>query len=229
MAEIRIKKKSGPVWPWIIVLLFVAAAVWFVMEFIFTEGGFNFESRFKSKSNDSYLNDQHPEGQLEMTATERLDDFIAMVNDEMFIEENVDEEKARNGMQMLSGALAEVIEKQDIRDQEIIADNYVLSQQVNGSASSPSIADDNISNSFFTAANLIKNIQEVEFPELEKEAMEVQESAQAIMPSEAISDQGEQVKDFLIKTGNALESMRDGIYQKAYHHLPEETRLIFNK
>jgi hypothetical protein len=223
MAEIRIKKKSSPVWPWIIGILIILAAVWFILEFVLTEEGIRFGEKYRIE--ERYV---EPNGDNYPTHTKRIDDFIAMINDKSFIEESVDEEKAKDGMQLLSEALNEVIEEQDIQSQEIIADKHVLSEQVNnnnelnnkeGTGSSG-----DINRSFYTAANLITGIQQEQYPELAGVAAEVQESAMAIEPSEDISEQGELVKDFLIKSGYALQSMRESIYGNV-QEIPE-VRLI---
>jgi hypothetical protein len=224
MAEIRIKKKSSPVWPWIIGILIILAAVWFILEFVLTEEGIRFGEKYRIE--ERYV---EPNGDNYPTHTKRIDDFIAMINDRSFIEESVDEEKAKDGMQLLSEALNEVVEEQDIQSQEIIADKHVLSEQVNNNELNNKEgigSSGDINRSFYTAANLITGIQQEQYPELAGVAAEVQESAMAIEPSEDISEQGELVKDFLIKSGYALQYMRESIYGKVHQEIPEEVRLI---
>jgi hypothetical protein len=223
MAEIRIKKKSAPIWPWIIGLLILMAALWFFVEFALTEEGIRFESRMDE-------NRQYQFEEVYPTHTQRIDQFIAMVNDDTFLEENVDEEKAKEGMQLLSDALEELIIERNIQNQEIIADQNALNRQVNGNTLSPNESGD-INSSFYTAANLIEGIQQDQFPGMEHETSELKESALSIRPSQDLEGQDEQVKDFFVKSGQTLQMMRDGIYEEEQipeveQQFSEEVKLI---
>jgi hypothetical protein len=237
MAEIRIKKRRSPIWPWLVGILIVLGALWFMLEFFLTEHGIRFETSIDERYR---IEERYREGYENYpTYTKRIDDFIALINDKSFIEEDVDEERAREGMQLLSEALDEVIEEQDIKNQEIIADKHVLSEQVNGNVNHhnedltpDSDINRDINRSFYTAANLFAGIQQEQYPELGGVVAEVQESAMAIEPSEEIREQGEKVKDFLIKSGHALQSIRDQIHEEEHTHgevrqtIPDEVKLI---
>jgi hypothetical protein len=230
MAEIRIKKKRSPIWPWLVGILIVLAAVWLMLEFVLTEQGIRFETKIKEKFHIEE-NNRRSEGNGYQTHTKRIDDFIALVNDETFIEEHIDADKAREGMQLLAEALDEVIDEHGISNQEIIADNHVLSEQVNGSGQDqnegPAVNETDLNRSFYTAANLIEGIQQEKFPEIYTIVADVKESAMAIEPYKNISEQSEQVKDFLIRSGHALQSMRESIYGRLFHdEIDENVRLI---
>lgn len=219
MAEIRIRKRKRKVWPWMMVLLIITAIVWLVVEA--GEIGLDRlslkEWRQKFHLKDFKLKD---EGLNKSDYNGRLDEFIAYVNDIEFAGDIADEDKIKEGMRYLSGALDQVIAEMEMENEAIMADRKVLDEQLNSkhakartSSASLSSSDD-IHHSIYTAANLIMLIQQAEFPELSAEADGVQRSAANIQPGVELQAQYEFVFDFFMKTVHALQSIRESIFGK---------------
>lgn len=219
MAEIRLKKRKKKVWPWMMVMLIVAAIAWLVVEvselkFDRTAIGASVEE-WKEKWG-------MQKGSMDEDASSKdkekgIDEFIAFVNDSAFMYDALDEEKVKEGLRYLSDALNEVISEKKIDNEAILADRKALIEQLNAEVSEdnpmalqPGPGD--IQRSFFTAANLILLIQQAGFPELAAEAEDVQRSAANIHPEMDLYAQNQYVKDFFMKTGYALQSIRETLY-----------------
>lgn len=210
MAEIRIKKKSVAVWPWILTLLMLSFIAWFIIEFVWKSN-----SLFSDiNNNDVY---EYSMGESDITHTNSIDEYIALINDEVFISEKLDDGKALVGMDKLSDAIDELVKEQDIEDEKISSHQQKLSKQLDLDDKTVGFANSDKelnTHSLYTAADLLEEIQLREFPELTQEVSLIRQNLSGINLSEPFNHE-EKVKEFLIHSGQLLQLMRDEIYEEA--------------
>ncbi len=210
MAEIRIKKKSVAVWPWILTLLMLGLIAWFIIEFVWKNN-----SLFSDiNNNDVY---EYSMGESDITHTNSIDEFIALINDEVFITEKLDHGTALLGLEKLSDAIDELVNGQDIEDEKITSQQQQLSKQLSAETKKESLVDNDVSlntQSLYTAAELLEEIQQKEFPELSQDVSLMRQNLSGINLSDPYENEVK-VKDFLIHSGQLLQLMRDEIYEEA--------------
>ena len=182
----------------------------FIIEFIWKNN-----SLFSDiNNNDVY---EYSMGESDITHTNSIDEFIALINDEVFITEKLDHGTALLGLEKLSDAIDELVNGQDIEDEKITSQQQQLSKQLSAETEKESLVDNDISlntQSLYTAAELLEEIQQKEFPELSQDVSLMRQNLSGINLSDPYENEVK-VKDFLIQSGQLLQLMRDEIYEEA--------------
>ncbi|MGK7392142.1 MAG: hypothetical protein ACNS60_17450 [Candidatus Cyclobacteriaceae bacterium M2_1C_046] len=207
MADIRVEKKSKPVWPWILAILIAAAVIWVIAddddEYGEEIGVVTTEQEYEERQNAQdtlYRDGQRGEE----------DAAMAYVN---FIEENGDNvtkshEYSHQALTHLSKAVKEVAEENNVsienKDQ---LDN--LEQQANKLMKERSSAKhaDIMANAFNSAATVISNVQEKQYPDMAQQANELEKAAEEVKPGVLATNQKDAIKNFFDKAANTLEAM----------------------
>lgn len=223
MAEINVKKKNNsPNWPWILlVLLAVGVVGWLLidngdnnqdMAYIqeseeirddFTTEQDNVE--FNNGQTGTDLRDQEfDQNNMEPTQNNaQANSFVSYVQEN---NENIgrEPEYSSRALTELANALATLSEGTNLEND---SDLQNLRQQADQLQNNPSEESSNImSDAFTSAANVIEKVQNEQYPDLEEEANQVTEAAQAIQ-SDMSTDQEEKIKSFFNESANTIDAM----------------------
>lgn len=207
MADIDIEKKerNKPVWPWILGVLLLIGVIWAAVEM----GDNEQEMQEVAVVEEQY--EEEPivtDPQANIIEEEEPEDFVAYVEEEEIKRQmGVDHEVTGSALLKLSEAIREVAWDDDRYSQQI----NELEQTANEIQSDPQSLQhaDKLSNAFSVASNVLQEIQQNRFPEMQSEVEEVKQSAAKLEGSEQLLNQKEEVKAFFEKTAEAVESMRE--------------------
>lgn len=206
MTEIRIEKKKTSAWSIIVALL----ATFLIVALI-------------AESSKALL--ISPDNQSRQPVDTHLDEFIAFTGDSAFLNENLRPATVYQGLDLLSQAYQEVLEKQDLPSEELQTRLKKLRNHLYDYAgrieNEPEVATPETTPALNEAIQmsglLMRGIQKQYFPELETIANSVQHAALGVNPDASLDMQQQQVKNFFIKTGEALVVIRENLYENLSH------------
>lgn len=190
MTEIKIEKKK-PVWPWILLVLGLLAAVWF---FFFR----NDKDDTAETANNGALIDVHENNSTVAAYVTFINsDTNTMSLDHSFASEALTKlTDAADAMATEAGYDVKV----DIAKAKQYADEITKDPQSTTHADKIRSAADVLSNS-------LQNMQQAKYPGLSAEAAEVKSAAAAINPETLTLDQRDAVKSFFRKAADLLSKM----------------------
>lgn len=217
MADINVEKKKRPVWPWILAILIAAAVIWVIAdngdEYGEEVATVDTEQEYEERQNtqDTLYRDRERDRNRERDR-DRAEQDAAMAY-VSFIEENGDEvtkshEYSSQALTHLSKAVKEVAQENNvsIENKNELDNLQEKADKLTREKSSTKHANI-LANAFNSAARVINNIQEEEFPNLEEEANEVKNAADKIKPNVVATNQKDAIKNFYEKSATALEEM----------------------
>ncbi len=190
MTEIKIEKKK-PIWPWILLVLGLLAAVWFF--FFRNDKEEAVETRDKTALIDIHENNSTVAAYVTFIDS----DTNKMSLDHSFTSEALTKLTAAVDA-MATEAAYDV--KVDIAKAKQYAEEITKDPLVTTHADKIRSAADVLSTS-------LQNMQQAKFPELSTEAADVKTAAEAIKPEVLTLDQRDAVKSFFSKAANLLDKM----------------------
>jgi hypothetical protein len=229
MADINIQKKDNkPVWPWVLgVLVVLGLAVWLFSgrsetgagERLATGGRLNEE---RAAGTETLAGSDATQGRG-MAAPEAeagagmgsaalagpVADYIEYVRESNIRGEmSLDHEFTSNGLSRLGDALNSIVDRHQA-DININQMRNKFNQKADQIKSNPnSLQHANIiSEAFTSAADVISQLQQKHYPNLNSQANEVKQAAQSVKPNEQTLNQKRAVRAFFEKSSNALEAM----------------------
>lgn len=213
MAEIRVEKKNRPVWPWILGVLLLAAIVWIIADDNDTEPREQIGTVYEESMNETdNLRNRNDTLRNNAPGNDARGAAMAYVN---FVNQNdeqitTDHEYSQQALNYLSRALNSVANQNNISIEdkqkldELRQKANRLVENENSTQHANMLAD-----AFNSAAEIIENLQEKDFPDLDKEAEDVKNAADRIRPNVVVTNQKEAVKNFFDKSADAIKSMAE--------------------
>lgn len=207
MADINIEKKENnkPVWPWILGALLLIGAIWAIAEM----GDSEPEREEVAVVEQPY--EEEPvvtDPQANVIEEEKPEDFVAYVEEEDIKEQmGLDHVVTGSALVKLSEAIRDVA-MDDERYSQQINDLEQTASEIQSDPQSLQHAD-KLSDAFSKASNVLQEIQQNRFPDMQSEVEEVQQAATEVVGSEQLLNQKEEVETFFEKAAKAIEEMRE--------------------
>ncbi len=208
MAELNVKKKSKSPVGWIILgLVVIALIVWIVVDN-------NDNEVMTSDNNEQVMESNQDEGTMNRSENsaensqmdQKVQDFVSFANETGSI--SMDHEVTHDGLTKLAEALTAVTPG-DVPDENVNNDVDELKAEANQLTENPTSEQhaNIMRNSFISAAQIIKNIQSENYPELQEEANQVMDAAKDIDAQKLATNQKEDIKSFFDEAADALQKM----------------------
>jgi hypothetical protein len=190
MTEIKIEKKK-PVWPWILLVLFLLFFSWFF--FIRNDKADVIKTVDKTALID--VNEEN-------TTVTGYVTFINSDPDNM----GQDHEFTNEAFTKLTNAIDAMATEVDY---DIKADMIKVRRLTDEITNDPMVTNhgDKIRNAASALSTSLTNLQQAKYPELSNEAVDIKSAAMAIDPQNLTLDQRAAVKSFLNKTADLLNKM----------------------
>jgi hypothetical protein len=206
MAEIKVEKKNRPVWPWILGILLLAAVIWIIAD----------DDREPVEQigtvYEEPMNEADNFGDNDQNARDARGAAMAYVN---FVNENneeitTDHEYSQQALTHLSRALNSIANQSNvsIEDKQKLDELRQKADRLVQNKDSKKHAD-MLADAFASAANIIQNLQQKEFPELKEKAEDVKNAANNVKPNVVVTNQKDAVKNFFDKSADAVKSMAE--------------------
>lgn len=215
MADINIEKKksSKPIWPWILGALVLIGVIWAIAEM----GDPEPETAEVAVVEEQYVVEEETQEEPVVTDPQAnpvagnlaVPYFVTFVND--------NEIKERMAMDNL--VTGEALVRLSLALEGIIQEDNAFIQQINEirqtgqeiQSTSPVFEQtDKVKDAFMNAANILRHLQENEFPDAQSEVEELQERARELDAGQQLSEQKEKVEGYFEKAADALEEMEEG-------------------
>lgn len=212
MAEIKVEKKNRPVWPWILGILLLAAIIWIIAddgdrEPVEQVGTVYDESVDRTDRTDDNFRNRGNQDQTDARGA-----AMAYVN---FINENderitTDHKYSQQALTRLSRALNSIANQHDVslEDRQKLDELKQKADRLMKDQSSTEHAD-MLADAFASAADIIQNLQQKEFPDLKGEADDVKNAADRVRPNVVVTQQKDAVKNFFDESADAVKSMAE--------------------
>lgn len=208
MAEIRVEKKSRPVWPWIVGLLLLAAIIWIVVD-----SGDDVDDRDEvaatemEEAQDNTLQEAQPNRQQDMNNQNAPMAYVS------FVEENEEEitmqhEYSNQALTHLSNALSSVADGASAETQQKLDDLKQKANAITQNTNSTQHAN-MLAEAFTTAAGVMESLQQEMFPDLQNEVKSVRDAANEVDPNVMVNEQKDAVKKFFHSSADAIEAMSE--------------------
>ena len=206
MAEIKIEKKKKPVWPWILLLLAIAALVILIWP--------DSEDTDEVETNETEMVDtereetmQNAEGGDEqnlMTSVDEYSRFLGEKGDSMGLEHKY----THQGITLMAEALkamaqempAEIEVQQEVQKLKEQADK--IKEDTYAGTHANTIRD-----AFISASKVIQMIQEKRFPDMASEAQALRSEAEQIQKDVLTLEQKDNVNSFFKDSAQMIENM----------------------
>lgn len=209
MAEIKIEKKK-PVWPWILLVLIIIGIL--VYYFVFSDqkvvsqdyGGLTPETTIPEVNNSrSYKSETKDSSYFEFNR--EVEKYLVMIHDKARLGNDV--EFTRAALIQLTNTVQAALEEKII---EIPTDqkNPESSVQENDSISDSENLADNLKKTGERIASTLESEQQLQFPDLFEEAMEIKNAITEVNPELEISEQKGNIVAFFESSGNFLKKMK---------------------
>lgn len=211
MADINIeKKKSRPIWPWILLLLLVGGIIWWVAD-ADTDNPELVEETEQVYENEALDGLAENDNQMQMQQDDAVQQFITYVEDSS-MQMGLDHNATYHAMTLLTAALVEVTEDADLQDVNIQQKVQQINQTARELKQNPYSGEhaDKLHPAMVTVANLMQEMKTQEFPGLDGEAADVMEAANNVNGKELLLSQKEEVKSFFQHSANAIQSIHNG-------------------
>ena len=199
MAEIKIEKKA-PIWPWIVGLLILALAVYFLFfkdTAVVTDG--------TTTTNDTIVDQTEMQNDRDDTNLMGVAAFVAFVkNDDGNM--TLDHEYSNEALNKLISATEEVSAKTDF-DAKMDLDK--AREHADAITKNPEATDhaDHIKMATDMISTVLQNLQTAKFPNLQAEADKAKMASQAINVKELALNQKEKIKAFFDDAADLLDKM----------------------
>lgn len=202
MAEIDIeKKKSRPVWPWILAALVLIGIIWAVAEM-----GGDEPEREVAVVEETYV--EEPVAREPQTNRMEEEGFVAYVNNTEVKEQmGLDHQVTSEALNKMAEELRNLTQSDNMFTEEI---NTIEqhAQEIQRDPQSLQHAD-MISAAFTNAANVVGNIQQNRFPDADSEVNEMQEKARELEENKQLLNQKEEVNEYFEQAAEAIEKMKE--------------------
>ncbi|CAN5432947.1 hypothetical protein BH23BAC1_BH23BAC1_10410 [soil metagenome] len=219
MAEINIQKKRKPVWPWIIGLIIAAAVIWIVLESVDRE-----EVIYIPTATDQTTPQQTTPQQSDATADmadqqaypQEVNNFISFVRENDSVEEmNLDHDYTADGIRLLSMALSDLVDRVGAEDINMQQKKENLKRKADRIQRNPQATyhADTIRSAFISSAELMEDLENNHFSNVDNQVDRVRETAEAIDPNTETLNQRTKVKAFFASSSQALHAMADELNQ----------------
>ncbi|MBA3901528.1 MAG: hypothetical protein H0X62_15220 [Bacteroidetes bacterium] len=195
MAEIDIQKKKKPIWPWILGILVIIAAIVLLG---------------REETRDEVGETVAPITNGEAEVPEEISEYVAYIRQTEPTEEmGIHHEYTAEGLRKLASALDALVSETDTDDVEISdkrgrieeAANYIQQDPYAGTHA------DTIKAAFVVASQVILALQRQNFPDLSNEAQNLHSTAQDIDAQTLTLEQQEGVKEFFEESASTLDAM----------------------
>ncbi|MDQ3191620.1 MAG: hypothetical protein M3Q58_08505 [Bacteroidota bacterium] len=135
-------------------------------------------------------------------------DYLIYVEEFDIAKSGINDYTARS-LKLLSGALTELVNFEQIKDVEIIAERNKLLTASDYILINPEAENvpDSIKHAFQIASQILVYIQEENFPELSSLSKNVVAASRAFNPNNPLVDQKEQIQLFFKETADIIENM----------------------
>lgn len=140
-------------------------------------------------------------------------EFVAFLNGTSGVGNKEDTERSPQytsyGLHLLTAAIGATADRDAATDNNIIQHRKRLQQMSDSIQNnwSPTEKSGRIKAAFVSAANLLNSIQEKKYPELNDQAAQLMQYAQAIVPQKRIMDQKAEVKRYFDQSKSILQAM----------------------
>ncbi|WP_026977706.1 hypothetical protein [Flavobacterium tegetincola] len=190
MTEIKIEKKK-PVWPWILLVLFLLFVSWFF--FIRND-----KAEVLKTVDQRALIDIHEKNQIVVA-------YVTFINSDPNTM-GQDHEFTSEAFTKLTNAIDAMATEADY---DIKADMIKVKQRTDEITKDPMVTThgDKIRSAADALSTSLTNMQQAKYPELSNEAADVKSAAVAIDPQTLTLDQRDAVKSFFTKTADLLNKM----------------------
>lgn len=214
MADIYIKRKRKPVWPWILGLILLVVAVFAIIQLT----GKNKNNKVAYQENYVQeeavrpgmpgIDQEEDEGRgvgmaSADTSSSKAEELSSFVSDRQFEQIGKDPQVTSQGLMKLSAAI-----------QELAPDFQTTANRLNEAAKEINQNPDSkenskvIQNAIQNTSEALRQFQEEQYPDRHKEVMEVEDAANGLNPEGNLENQSEQLKEFFEKASNAINEMQ---------------------
>lgn len=208
MADINIEKKkksNTPIWPWILGLLLLVGVIWAIVEMTGEP-----EREQVAVAEEPYREDgieREPQSNR-MAATSATAGFVSYVNDRDVKDRmGEDHQVIAEALTRLSAALEGLSQNNNAYSQQI-DEIRQSAREIQSDPQSQQHAD-KVKDAFTTAANVMGQIQQNQYPDAESDVQDLQEKSQEIDASKQLSEQKDEVESFFEKAADAIEKMEE--------------------
>lgn len=213
MAEINIKKRKKPVWPWILgALVLMAVFGWLVFSITDTD----------TEAPDYTATTYTPDINLDRNETDNIGvdntisnsgdaaayvDFVEGMNGREKV--GIDHEFTSDGIRRLADALSSLAAKEGLETAIIEQTKDQLYQAANQIQKDPQSEQhaNNIREAFTGAADFMQTLQQKSYPNIADQITQVEKAAEAIDAKQLTTNQKEKIKAFFEKSGDVVEEM----------------------
>lgn len=207
MANINIEKKkhsNKPVWPWILGALLLIGAIWAIAEMTGEP-----EREEMAVAEEQYREDpivREPQSNR-MAENSEAQNFVAYVNDsDMKDRMGEDHQVTAEAFMRLSAALEGLSQNNNAYSQQI-DEIRQSAQQLQANPQSDQHAS-LVKNASSSAASVLQQIQQAQYPDAQSTVEDVQEKSQEIEAGTMLSEQKDKVQSFFEEAADAIEEMQ---------------------
>ena len=206
MADINIEKKKStkPVWPWILAALLLIGAIWAIAEMTGEP-----EEAEVAVAEEQYAEEpivREPQSNR-MAENAEIESFVSYIEDKD-IKERMGEEHqlTAEALMKLSAALEGLSQNNQAYSQQI---NEIreAAQEIQSNPQSDQHAN-LVTNAFSSAAGVLSQIQQEQYPDAQSKVEELQETAQEMEAGTPLTEQKDKVQTFFETAADALEEMQ---------------------
>lgn len=193
MTKIDIQKKGSPVWPWIIGIILAFVLVWILVDT---------DERKDTAIVDTEITEPGEDYTAESDEVQSFLNFAADGN------MGIDHEYTSSGIQNMADALEYIADNSnaDVQTQNKVDELNNKAESITQDPESTKHAD-KIKDAFVTAADLITNLQQSVYPELNQEAQDVVNASENINSNELTLNQKQEIKNFFDETAQVVRAM----------------------
>jgi hypothetical protein len=209
MAEIRIQEKKRPIWPWILLILIIIAAA--ILIYLYSTGEMNdreteevpADTTTQMEADTSTLG-----GNYMQAPGDNVDQFQAFTTEDTL--GNFSKEFVVNGLNLLSGAVYDVVQREDAAGNQVDvkADSLISYTQNLGDTTSRNFSR-SVNRSFNAVYEIINIVQKKNHPDLNREVNELRMSLRSFDEVKPVEAQERTVRDFFRMSGSILSTMKN--------------------
>jgi phenylalanyl-tRNA synthetase alpha subunit len=194
MARIDIERKRSPVWPWILGVILVVVLVWILID-----------TNEREETTDVTTVVTEPGEESGITSDE-VQTFLNTIADTSAL--GMQHEYTSNTIQQMSDALEYIADnsKADVEIQSTVAELNTKADNITRDPESTEHAD-KIKDAFVTTSDLISQLQESIYPDLNQEAQDVEQAAQNVNGEELTLSQKDEIHTFFQETAQVVRAM----------------------
>jgi hypothetical protein len=195
MAEIDIQKKKKPIWPWLLGILVLIAAIVLLG---------------RDQTNDDTREAVTPTTESRREVPEEISEYVSYVNQsDGTAEMGPNHEYAAEGLRKLAAAIDALVNETDTDDSQISDKRNRIEEAANYIQQDPYAGThaDSIKAAFMLASEVIASVQSQNFPELSNEAQNLRNTAQDINPQTLTLEQRSGVQEFFEESASTLDAM----------------------